>query len=127
MYTNMSAKKRKIDCDHGQRRSSWGSGSLTVTDDPSATSTLNEDQACEPQKRRRVTESWRSFGEILRQKKHPWIVVKSDSLYYLYCSHSQDSAKSKNGKFVSVPFTGVRPNKLMKHKTSVTHQSCADD
>ena len=103
---------------------SWGSGSLTVTDDPSATNTLNEDEACEPQKRRRVTESWRSFGKIFKQKKHRWIVVKSDGLY---CSHSQASAKSKNGKFVSVPFTGVCPNKFMKHKTLVTHQSCADD
>ena len=68
MYTNMSAKKRKIDCDQGQRRLTWGSGSLTVTDDPSATNILNEDEACEPQKRQTVTESWRSFGEILRQK-----------------------------------------------------------
>ena len=48
-------------------------------------------------------------------------------VYCLYCSHSQASAKSKNGKFVSVPFTGVCPNKLVKHNTSVTHQSCDDD
>ena len=61
------------------------------------------------------------------KKKHPWIVVKSDGVYCLYCSHSQASARSKSGKFVSVPFTGVRPDKLVKHETSVTHQLCADD
>ena len=33
MYTNMSAKKRKIDRDQSQRRLCWGSGSLTVTGD----------------------------------------------------------------------------------------------
>ena len=78
-------------------------------------------------KRRRVTNRLEELWGNFEAKKHPWIVVKSNGLYCLYCSHSQASAKSKNGKFVSVPFNGVRPNKLMKHKTLVTHQSCADD
>ncbi len=68
-----------------------------------------------------------SFAEIYWWKKHSWLLVKSDRVYCLYCSHSHTCARNKTGIFLIIPFIGVHPDKLVKHEKSATHQLCADD
>ena len=112
--------KRKID--RGQRRLSFTS--TLTTDHPVEEA---EGSTPPPQKRRGVTDSWKSFAKISWRKKHFWLLVKSDRVYCLYCSHSHTCARNKTGIFATVPFIGVRPDKLVKHEKSATHQLCADD
>ena len=67
------------------------------------------------------------MGKCFGEKNILGLLSKVMEFFLLFCSHSQASIRSKSDKFISVPFTGICPDKLMKHESLVTHQSCDDD
>ena len=121
-----SSKKLKLD--PRQRRFELRNNNLLLTDGASNTTDEQDlDDGDTQRTRRGVLESWRSFTELEWKKKYPWIQARFDGIYCIYCSHGHASTRNKSGKFVTVAFTGNHPDKLAKHDSSVTHQTCASD
>ena len=69
--------------------------------------------------------SWRAFADIKWRNKHPWLQLKVDGIYCLYCSHDTLKTRSKTQVFVTEPFTGNRPDHLLQHEGCAAHESCA--
>ena len=131
------AKKRRIQA--GQLTLSFGhpteQGAALLVSRPLPSFTHPEEEpACDfdteqasgtpkgSQERRGDVASWRSFAERKWSSKHPWLVIQTDGVYCRYCSHAGSSVKSGSTVFVAEPFTSCRPDKLVKHKQSKTHQ-----
>ena len=57
------------------------------------------------------------------RNKHPWIVVEDDGIYCLHCKGGT-GLLSGSLVFVTMPFTGTRPDKLV-HEHSDSHQVAA--
>lgn len=132
----LMSSSKKLKLDPRQRRFELRNNNLLLTDGTSNTTdeqdlddgdTQHLDDGDTQRTRRGVVNSWRSFTEFEWNKKYPWIQARLDGLYCIYCSHSHASTRNKSGKFVRVAFTGNRPDKLAKHDSSVTHQTCAGD
>ena len=77
-----------------------------------------------PSSRRGAVVTWRAFAAAKWCNKHPWIVVEDDGVYCLYCK-AGTGLLSGSSVFVSTPFTGMRPNKLIQHERSDSHQTAA--
>ena len=73
-----------------------------------------------PSSRRGAVASWRAFAAAKWRNKHPWIVVGDDGVYCLYCK-AGTGLLSGSSVFVSTPFTGTRPDKLVQHEHSDSH------
>lgn len=63
-----------------------------------------------------------AIGRALQLHGGHWVslngrTVWDDGIYYKYCSHSG----SYYGMFISKPYTGNRPDKLVRHGLCVTH------
>ena len=74
-----------------------------------------------------TSNSWISFDELKYRSLHPWITIKSDGVYCMYCSGYRRSIKSKSPVFVTQPFTGHRYDKLIRHEISKAHTHAAED
>ncbi len=68
--------------------------------------------------------SWRSFAAAKWRNKHPWITVEGDGVYCLHCK-TGTGLLSGSSVFVTSPFTGTRPDKLVQHQHSDSHQASA--
>ena len=81
------------------------------------------EQACGtlkgPQERRGDVASWQSFAERKWSLKHPCLAIQTDGVY---CPPTGSSVKSDSVFFVAEPFTGCRPDELVKHEQSKAHQ-----
>ena len=73
-----------------------------------------------PSSRRGAVASWRAFAAAKWRNKHPWIVVEDDGVYCLYCKAGTGLLRGSS-VFVSTPFTGTRPDKLVQHEHSDSH------
>ena len=71
--------------------------------------------------RRGTTTSWRSFGESKWRDIYPWLLLKEDGLYCQYCIHNKHEVRSRSGVFITMPYTGNRPDKLGKHESCKAH------
>ena len=58
-------------------------------------------------------ESWHAFKSLKYKNKHDWLVVKLDGIYCRYCSTIKPRVQSGSTVFISQPFTGTRPDKLV--------------
>jgi len=119
------AKKPKLVA--GQKTPSFAQGSEPSTALPleSAVSSLSTvprgwDVLGTPSSRRGAVASWRAFAAAQWRNKHPWIVVEDDGVYCLYCK-AGTCLLSGSSVFVSMPFTGTRPDKLVQHEHSDSH------
>ena len=77
-----------------------------------------------PSSRRGAVESWRAFAAAKWRNKHPWIAIEDVGAYCLYCKEGT-GLLSGSSVFVSAPFTGTRPDKLVQHEHSDSHQAAA--
>ena len=123
------AKKPKLVA--GQKTLSFAQGSEPSTALPleSAVSSLSTvprgwDVLGTPSSRRGAVASWRAFAAAKWRNKHPWIVVEDDGVYCLYCK-AGTGLLSGSSVFVSTPFTGTRPDKLVQREHSDSHQAAA--
>ena len=121
------AKKPKLVA--GQKTLAQGSEPSTALPLESAVSSLltvprGWDVLGTPSSRRGAVASWRAFAAAKWRNKHPWIVVEDDGVYCLYCK-AGTGLSSGSSVFVSTPFTGTRPDKLVQHKHSGSHQAAA--
>ena len=123
------AKKPKLVA--GQKTLSFAQGSEPSTALPleSAVSSLSTvprgwDVLGTPSSRRGAVASWRAFAAAKWRNKHPWIVVEDGGVYCLYCK-AGTGLLSGSSVFVSTPFTGTRPDKLVQHEHSDSHQAAA--
>ena len=69
--------------------------------------------------------SWHEFASVKWLNKYPWLLVKGDGVYCQYCSTYKSVLIGGSAIFVSEPFTGVRPDKLLQHDKCNTHESAA--
>ena len=75
---------------------------------------------------RRDVESWKSFAWPRFKEKYPWIHVGSDGIFCKYCScHGPRAQKTVSNTFISVPYTGTRPDLLTKHASTKIHEESA--
>ena len=73
--------------------------------------------------RRGDVQSWRSFSIPRFKAKYPWLDVRENGVFCLYCSlNSSRSRKEVSKTFISEPFTGTRVNLLTKHSSTVIHE-----
>lgn len=77
--------------------------------------------------RKRDVDFWQRFGEIRCKERFPWLSVKDDGVYCVYCTSCNRTIRSGIGTFVLQPHTGTRPDKLMDHQASLSHQLNADE
>lgn len=71
----------------------------------------------------REVASWRSFAAAMWHNKHPWIVVEPEDVHCSFCKPGAACLLSSSSMFVSVPFTGKCPDKLVQHEHSSSHQA----
>ena len=71
--------------------------------------------------RRGNTTSWRSFGESKWRDIYPWLLLKEDGLYCKYCIYNKHEVRSRSGVFITMPYTGNRPDKLRRHESCTAH------
>ena len=71
--------------------------------------------------------SWKEFARPQFRKKYAWCTLKSDGVYCKYCMEGnfQGHLLSGSAVFVTEPFTGCRPDKLLQHECSVSHNASA--
>ena len=115
----------------GQKTLSFAQGSETMTTSPSeltvsSSSTVPRgwDVLGTPSFCRRAVASWRTFAAAKWHNKHPWVVVEEGGVYCLYCK-AGTGLLSGSSVFVSTPFTCTRPDKLVQHEHSESHQAAA--
>ena len=122
-YTLMPPKKRKLVA--GQQTLPFvvpSSSSSLLTSLPTSslsvsTTTVDKGNTCE----------WIRFSQPKYLRDHPWICVRIDGVYCIYCTGHRKSVKSQSPVFVSKPFTGRKHDKLVRHETSKAHMQAADD
>ena len=120
----MPPKTKKPKLVAGQKTLSFAQGSETSTASPSE-STLTTvstvprgwDVLVTPSSRCGAVELWRAFAAAKWRNKHPWVVVEEGGVYCLYCK-AGTGLLSGSSVFVSTPFTGTRPDKLVQHEHS---------
>ena len=127
----MPPKTKKPKLVAGQKTLSFAQGSETTTAlpsestvSPSSTVPRSWDVLGTPSSRCGAVASWRAFAAAKWCNKHPWVVVEEGGVYCLYCKAGA-GLLSGSSVFVSTPFTGTRPDKLVQHEHSESHQAAA--
>ena len=108
-------KKAKLQ--DGQLVISFGLSGLQLeqpTDDPEPTEPGTSTH-------RGSVESWKTFSQVKYIQNHPWLLIKADGIYCQYCSACQPHIQSGTCVFISSPYTGNQPDKLLQHECCRTH------
>ncbi len=80
-------------------------------------STCSEEPSETASRRRGDLDSWRGFEESKWQARFPWLDVRSDGIYCLFCSHCTARGTSGSGTdmFIRTPYSGTRPDVVARH------------
>lgn len=60
------------------------------------------------------TESWKAFSQGMYIQKHPWLLAKSDNIYFQCCSVCQCRVQRKASVFIYSPYVGKWPDKQLQ-------------
>ena len=101
----MSTKSKKRKLEKGQQQLIFHQNTLASTNvaaDATTTST-NDREETKGMREETAGRSWRRFAEVSWKNKYPWLIVKSDGIYCLYCTHSNASSKGSSAHYVERP------------------------
>lgn len=118
-------RKKKRRTDSSQLKISFGTPAAPELCLVQQSTVESEDQDAAATNRRGNLRSWKEFAAAKWLDKYPWLLVKGDGVYCKFCSMHMSVLMGGSATFISEPFTGVRPDKLLQHEKSSSHESAS--